>query len=266
MTMKTQSSKLLWMASVCASTVVATAGGSVAIPVTIRDFAASPQTKPLGVSYHPDFQVKPAKVFRTPGLVNAVLGGDNTPVYSGIVNDQITSAGSFSSWFHDNATYNVTVPVAPLVFNEIGNSGIYAYVNPSFFPINGLGFGNYTANKNYHFTLEMHQTFTYALGQQFAFLGDDDIWVFINNQLVIDIGGIHPARPGFVDLDTLGLTPGNNYKFDLFYAERHTSESNFKAETSIVFKQLPEADAFAPAVAFAGIAGLMGLRRRRQTA
>ena len=264
--MKTQTSKLAWIAGVCASTMAVSAAGSIAIPVTIRDFAASPQTKPGGVLYHPDFQVKPAKTFRTPGLVNVNLGGDNTPVYSGIVNDQITSGFSFSSWFHDNALYNVQVPVAPLVFNEIGNTGIYAYVNPSFFPINGLGFGNYQGGKNYHFTLEMHQMFTYEAGQQFAFLGDDDIWVFINKKLVIDIGGIHPARPGVVDLDSLGLTPGGNYQFDLFYAERHTSESNFKAETSIVFKTLPEANAFAPVAALAGIGGLMVMRRRRQTA
>ena len=89
---------------------------------------------------------------------------------------------------------------------------------------------------NYGFTMKIQATFEYIPGQYFEFFGDDDVWVFINNRLVVDIGGQHAQVAGAVDLDTLGLTEGFNYPFHIFYAERHTSESNFKMKTSIDLK------------------------------
>ena len=89
---------------------------------------------------------------------------------------------------------------------------------------------------NYGFTMKIQATFEYIPGQYFEFFGDDDVWVFINNRLVVDIGGQHAQVSGAVDLDTLGLEEGHNYPFHIFYAERHTSESNFKMKTSIDLK------------------------------
>ena len=89
---------------------------------------------------------------------------------------------------------------------------------------------------NYGFTMKIQATFEYIPGQYFEFFGDDDVWVFINNRLVVDIGGQHAQVAGAVDLDTLGLKEGTNYPFHIFYAERHTSESNFKMKTSIDLK------------------------------
>ena len=99
---------------------------------------------------------------------------------------------------------------------------------------------------NFGFTMKIQATFEYIPGQYFEFFGDDDVWVFINDQLVVDIGGQHAQVLGAVDLDTLGLEEGKNYSFHIFYAERHTSESNFmmrtsidlKTEASIFYKQL----------------------------
>ncbi len=89
---------------------------------------------------------------------------------------------------------------------------------------------------NYGFTMKIQATFEYIPGQYFEFFGDDDVWVFINNRLVVDIGGQHQQVLGAVDLDTLGLREGDNYPFHIFYAERHTSESNFMMRTSIDLK------------------------------
>ncbi len=43
---------------------------------------------------------------------------------------------------------------------------------------------------------------------------------FINNRLVVDIGGQHNKVFGSVNLDIFGLTPGETYPFHIFYAER----------------------------------------------
>ncbi len=90
---------------------------------------------------------------------------------------------------------------------------------------------------NFHFCGELHAEFTYGPNQQFSFAGDDDVWVFINGQLVIDLGGTHIASAAEVDLDNLGLTQGETYPFDLFYCERQTTSSHLFIKTSIYFEQ-----------------------------
>jgi fibro-slime domain-containing protein len=86
---------------------------------------------------------------------------------------------------------------------------------------------------NFHFTTEIHVSFQYNGGETFTFTGDDDVWVFINKQLVIDLGGVHGAANANVQLDTLGLAPGGIYPLDVFHAERHTVQSNFRIDTTI---------------------------------
>ncbi|PWJ68358.1 fibro-slime domain-containing protein [Fibrobacter sp. UWR4] len=102
--------------------------------------------------------------------------------------------------------------------------------NPHFDWISG---GKEIGTHNYGFTMKIQAQFEYVKGQYFEFYGDDDVWVFINNKLVVDIGGQHHQSNGSVDLDKLGLTEGETYPFHIFYAERHKDESNFKMRTSI---------------------------------
>ena len=90
-----------------------------------------------------------------------------------------------------------------------------------------------TCFHNYGFAMSVSASFKYVKGQYFEFRGDDDVWVFINNRLVVDIGGIHDKVEGAVDLDTLNLKEGREYPFHIFYAERQATGSNFKMRTSI---------------------------------
>ena len=64
---------------------------------------------------------------------------------------------------------------------------------------------------NFGFTMKFQAKFEYVHGQKFEFKGDDDVWVFINNRLVVDLGGQHSEVVGSVDLDTLGLVEGKEY-------------------------------------------------------
>jgi fibro-slime domain-containing protein len=89
----------------------------------------------------------------------------------------------------------------------------------------------------YSFTAEHHSYFKFRGDEEFKFQGDDDVWVFIDDILVIDLGGIHGAAPATVNLATdprlKHLVRGNIYSFDYFSAERHTTGSNIIITTTI---------------------------------
>ena len=107
------------------------------------------------------------------------------------------------------------------------------------FPVDELGFGHegsvdqFGASHNFHFTTEIQTVFEYEAGQVFTFTGDDDVWVFIDGQLVIDLGGLHLPLSATVNLDDLGLTTGEFYRMAIFHAERRTEESHFRIDTNI---------------------------------
>ncbi len=149
---------------------------------------------------------------------------------------EIESATSFNQWFNTIEGVNMEVQM-DLPLTDDG-SGVYVYDSNAFFPLDGQGFGNTPGQShNYHFTTEAHVKFTYQAGQVFTFRGDDDLWIFVNGKLALDVGGLHQALEGTIAFDAkaaeLGITPGGQYQMDIFHAERQTSESNFRIETNI---------------------------------
>ena len=55
----------------------------------------------------------------------------------------------------------------------------------------------------------------------------------INEAVKAHLGGLHSAVEDSIEMDSLGLTLGETYPMDIFHAERHTNESNFRIETTI---------------------------------
>jgi fibro-slime domain-containing protein len=90
---------------------------------------------------------------------------------------------------------------------------------------------------NYHFTVEIHTGLHFQGDETLVIAGANDYWLFINGQLVIDGGGVHAVTTGSVTLDAaavalLGLRSGNVYPVDVFFAQRHTTTSEFHLTAS----------------------------------
>lgn len=203
------------------------------------------------------------------GLVKDTLGSDGLPqpAYSshealkaaGIdVTSQYVYGDNFYKWFHTTDRSQEIIG-HKVTFQQQGKTNTYKYGNRGVFPIDGEGISDKDETtikydgRNFHYTA--HLQFAMRVGatgeEKFEFVGDDDVWVFLNNRLVLDIGGLHEALKGYFVINQdgtitsytqsklesgkmtdktfdIGLKRGDVVNLDFFYAERSTSESNME--------------------------------------
>ena len=177
----------------------------------------------------------------------------------------ISSAASFASWYTDTALSKKYVSKLPLNRSGAGTAGdpyTFAFDSAAFFPFDTDPFTGASApaanqwpetwsasqfppttpgdgpnQKNFLFTSELRIPFKYKGGETLTFRGDDDVWVFVNGKLAVDLGGVKNARMDSVTLDAatvtakgLGLVMGGLYEFVVFQAERNPTASNYRLQ------------------------------------
>jgi fibro-slime domain-containing protein len=258
------------------------------LPIVYHDFKGWNEGD--AVHDHPDFQHFQGNGRGFAGIVQPALGPQGFPLHvagcfpmAGVGYPSLLTANGcaqgtapgpvwdpavdwFGMWYGDNAGFNKTI-VSTITLPPIAG-GAFQYTDLSFFPLDGVAgtWGNTPGQAhNYGFTSAVRTWFEYKGTASLSFYGDDDVWVFINKRLAVDLGGTHQQATGSVTLDPttghgyvcdfvapgnafpslacspalanghdvdLGLVMGSAYEIVVFQAERFLTESNYQLTLS----------------------------------
>ena len=195
------------------------------------------------------------------------------------INTHVTCSGTFHYWYRYVRGLNLQIPSKLRLFQDDTDDDKYVFdyrhpckningstvcalnadntamptADPFFGPLINNGYASTeSATGNTHtygnFTSELHTYFQYKSAATLEFIGDDDVWAFINNKLFVDLGGMRDEsdKSSNIKADTCTFKNKNNenvqlicdrdfdlyedglYDLHVFQAERCDSGSNYK--------------------------------------
>ncbi len=179
-----------------------------------------------------------------------------------------SSSAKYSDFLPLNSPYVNTNGKDTVTYTYDGVNGEYAGTTHYQFDAkyNGSGSAENHIQTNYFFGMSIDMNFflpdapgtldengeygnrdIYGKEMHFKFSGDDDVWVFVDGELVLDLGGIHGIESGDVNFSTGVVTvngtqtatlsdiEGGDHVLTIYYLERGSSQSN----CSILFNLAP---------------------------
>lgn len=214
-------------------------GSILRLPVLLRDFDTN----------HANFENPECGQRLLRGMVADTLGPGRRPISA---LPSTCPEAKVQEWFSDHALNRRHCRELPL--RREPGAMTYAYDAPQFFPLDdrpGPKFpGDDGVLHNFHFCLETRAVFEYRGGERLIFKADDDIFVFVNNKLAIDLGGNHGRLSDLLELDmraeALGLRKGNAYPIEIFYCDRATSNAALGLQLPLTYITLPESPQLGP--------------------
>jgi fibro-slime domain-containing protein len=133
----------------------------------------------------------------------------------------------------DSRYMSIDGSIPPIIANTTPPIRTRGFFPIDEFPATGSTLPNNADPHDFHFTSEVRFWFEYqANSPRLDFSGDDDVWVYVNGHLALDIGGIHGRVAKSITIDSanatfFGLETGKVYEIAVFQAERNISQSNY---------------------------------------
>ena len=169
-----------------------TTGDLTALPLTVNPANG----KPYGTIVSNDFWPLDARGNR-----------DNQDLLAGQYGSKVNVMGYVDTrydWLHLKVNDTIRQTVMPASDNGIAHN--------SFFGM--------------HYEVRFRITDNYIGPMNYLFFGDDDLWVFLDGKLIMDVGGVHSAIGSYVDLwDHVKKGDTSEHTLSVFYLERGSSGS-----------------------------------------